>query len=120
MNGAGARRHQTRATRDQRRRVSESGVDSRRGAHRAIGGIDRRRTLGHYPAMTTERDDSTVSEHSLAHRRGFLEALGAAVGVSVLAGCTGDGELSSTLQPAVGTTPVKWVDFANVDLRTAT
>src|ERR1043165_5327770 len=73
--------------------------------------------------MTTERDDSAPSALPFAHRRGFLEALGAAVGVSALAGCTAveaSEPAAMAVEALVGTTPVKWVDAASVDLRTAT
>jgi len=73
--------------------------------------------------MTKPHDDSESLLSNLAHRRGFLEALGAAVGASALAGCSAsasDGRPSSAVEALVGATPVSWIDAVNVDLRTAT
>ncbi|WP_437678406.1 hypothetical protein [Sorangium sp. So ce131] len=60
-------------------------------------------------------------EFNLGVRRTFLGSLGSLVGASVLGGCADpaieESPPLSTSLAAIGTTPVKWVDTVEVDLR---
>jgi len=66
---------------------------------------------------STDRNDRP----SVGERRAFFGAVGSLLGASVLAGCaegSGDAERESATSAAViGSTPVKWVDTVDVDLR---